>query len=258
MILDPNRHYTVTFTGGLGAQIISASAYFFLQHQTLQVSADLRYFSQTPKLAQSGRPGELSVWPWDLTDFGLNMPEFVQSEKQNSIAIEDGLLKLQLFELGVKLPFIREKFPVSSEAINLRTSLFGNENYTCVHVRRGDYLNVATLVVSEESIASALRKVSQITTNLLILSDTPLGETLKTYVDQSSCSCHVLVGGPASMAHGLMRLSQILIGTNSQLSYTAAALRGEDQLSFHPSLHDADASSQANQWINSRRLYQVW
>jgi hypothetical protein len=33
----------ISFTGGLGAQILSAGAYFYLQHLGAQVAADLAY-----------------------------------------------------------------------------------------------------------------------------------------------------------------------------------------------------------------------
>jgi hypothetical protein len=58
--------YTITFTGGLGAQICSASAYFYLKNEGMNVSADMSYFTLTPKEATLGNTGELSIWKYQL------------------------------------------------------------------------------------------------------------------------------------------------------------------------------------------------
>ena len=64
------QEFIVTVEGGLGAQIISLSVYYFLKQLNYKVLLDLSYFDNTPFIASEG-DGKLSYWKWELDHFGI-------------------------------------------------------------------------------------------------------------------------------------------------------------------------------------------
>ena len=64
------QEFIVTVEGGLGAQIISLSVYYFLKQLNYKVLLDLSYFDNTPFTALEG-DGKLSYWKWELDQFGI-------------------------------------------------------------------------------------------------------------------------------------------------------------------------------------------
>ena len=54
-----------------------------------------------------------------------------------------------------------------------------------------------------------------------------------------------------------MRLSDVLIASNSQYSFTAACLRDKNQLAIIPSRHCAGDDPSANEYLNEIRAFQV-
>jgi hypothetical protein len=102
----------------------------------------------------------------------------------------------------------------------------------CIHVRRGDYLNVASYVIP----ASHFIQISDILHNiprakLFVVSDTELEGQLKTFFESKRAL--VLEGGDIYLIHALMRMSDILVCSNSQFSFSAALLN-RNQLSLIP------------------------
>jgi hypothetical protein len=249
----------LSFTGGIGAQIISAAGYFYLQKNNPETTfAYLDYFLQPPHLATPGISREISHWQWELSSFGLDINDFKKSNLNiGSNVIWDGLEKLNYGFTGLRDPVIASKFPIDSSALNYRYELFGNETYTCIHLRRGDYLNVASYIVSDEAFLRAIYTVSKITSNLLVVSDSPLSSKMQTALTTLNIKCVLAVGGTPYLTHCLMRLSDILICSNSQYSLTAAALRDEYKLSIYPSLHDANLDSYSNIFLNKIREFQI-
>jgi hypothetical protein len=65
------------------------------------------------------------------------------------------------------------------------------------------------------------------------------------------------IGGDPSVGHGLMRLSDILICSNSQYSFSAACLRRKNQLTIIPSKHDSGEDPSANEYLSEIRTFQV-
>ena len=171
--------------------------------------------------------------------------------------IPDGLEKINVAIAGFKDPKISEKFPISSEALRVKQEQFGDELYGCIHIRRGDYLNVASYLINDESFLSLAKRVSSFLKNLLIVSDTPLSFNMENGLSKLDTKITVSIGGDPHLTHGLMRLSDILICSNSQFSMSAAFLRGEDKLTICPSQHDGDLKSYSNLFLERIREFQV-
>lgn len=249
----------VSFTGGYGAQIISAAAYFFLKKtQQANIGAYMGYFALTPNLATPGVDREISQWRWELNSFGINIEDFNQPQFFNDTdIIWDGREKSDLGFAGLHDSAISALFPVSNEALKRKDELFGNESFACMHIRRGDYLNVASYLVPDEAFLRASKRIGRFVKNLLVVSDSPLSQTMLDGLAVQQMNCISFVGGEPHLIHGLMRLSDIFIASNSQFSLTAAALKDETSLTFYPARHDSDLQSYSNKFLEKIREFQV-
>lgn len=245
----------ITFTGGLGAQLFSAAAYFHLQSQGQAVGADLRYFRREAQLATPGQPGQVSHWGWDLQHYGLSPESFRQD--LSGEWVPDGAEKIRLAMLGFNQAEVLARFPVHPQAQAQRRQLFGDEPFACLHVRRGDYVNVATYLVDDQALFRAVRKVSRLLKQLLVVSDSPLSPELAGQLAGLPMNCVVAVGGEAILVHGLMRLSEVLVCSNSQFSLSAAVMREPDRLTLYPARHDGDPASYSNAFLAFIREFQA-
>ena len=109
--------YVVTFTGGMGNQILSASVYFYLKSIGKDVYADFRYFSLTPQKASPGTTGECSIWPWQLDGFGLcpdSFRKFENFKDDTYHLIADGEEKGDLSIKALQLDIVAQHFNISS------------------------------------------------------------------------------------------------------------------------------------------------
>ena len=65
------EYFIVRSEGGLGAQIVAASAYFYLKSLGCKVLMDLSYFDYPFKEAEIGKP-QVTHWDWKLDYYGLD------------------------------------------------------------------------------------------------------------------------------------------------------------------------------------------
>ena len=66
-----HEYFIVRSEGGLGAQIVAASAYFFLKSLGCKVLMDLGYFDLPFREAEIGKP-QVTHWDWKLNYYGLD------------------------------------------------------------------------------------------------------------------------------------------------------------------------------------------
>lgn len=240
----------VTFTGGMGAQVISAAIYFMLDRSKVPVYADLSYFNSCEKVALAGNKGEVSHWGWQLDMFELNMNLFKVNpdlNNKNSNYIVDGIDKSRLGLQALSSPDIRSHF-------NLRDHYYHdfelNTDYICVHIRRGDYVNVASHIISEKEFLKITKKFSSICGRVIIVSDSIIGKDFRSEIRKKFERAEFYDDISAEKAHIIMRKAKILICSNSQFSLIAAILNttglvliprrwfgGEDRMLEEP-LHD--------------------
>ncbi|HEY1089612.1 MAG TPA: hypothetical protein VGE47_00835 [Burkholderiaceae bacterium] len=245
----------ISFTGGMGAQLFSAAAYFYLEQQGVPVAADMRYFSRAESIATPGNKGQVSHWGWDLDRFGLPLSAF-RTATQGEL-IPDSAEKIRLAMLGFNQAEVVARFPIHPAAQAQAQQMFGGQPFACLHVRRGDYLNVATYVVSDDALFRAIAKVSRLVKHLLIVSDSPLSEQMVGLINTLPLNAVVAVGGEAALVHGLMRLADVLVCSNSQFSFSAAVMRDRFSLTLYPARHEADENSYTNAFLGSIREFQV-
>ena len=224
-IAKKEKKVIITFTGGMGAQILSAAIYLAMKDAGKKVYADLTYFDTPAKLATEAAIGQVSQWAWQLSLFGINPSDFEIFTGKNSKKedlIVDGPRKIQLSlralqDKKIQHHFSMAKFPADT---------FGLEGakYVCAHIRRGDYVNVASHLMADEEFLSATNKFSSLCDTLVIVSDSRISESLKTHFSTQFKDCIFLDNIDAYTTHCIMRNASALICSNSQFSLVAAAL----------------------------------
>jgi hypothetical protein len=230
------KSYTITFEGGFGGQLSSACAYFYLESQDFNVGADMSYFSPENRDCILYNEGGCTVWKYELSNYNLPITYF-KSRVPNSEIVNDCAKKLLLAELGFNSKEIRSKFMINTDAYKYKETVLSNDDFICLHVRRGDYLNVASYIIADERYFNITKKITEenkLISKLLVVSDTPISENLRNLLNTLDINVIYNTETNTHVTHGLMRLSTILICSNSQLSMTAGFLRHTDAVTYFP------------------------
>jgi Glycosyl transferase family 11 len=210
----------------MGAQIISAAIYFHMKQTGRSVYADLSYFNQPERLAVVGNTGDCTHWGWQLSPFGLELTSFETNpalNKRNARVIEDGVEKLELALKALADPDVRKAFAVPAGPVDPSDAELQGD-YLCIHVRRGDYVNVSSHLVRDEEFVALAARFAGLVKSVVVLSDSPISEALKTDVARLFERSSFLDKTDAYVAHRIMRGSRILVCSNSQFSLIAAML----------------------------------
>ena len=217
----------VFFTGGLGNQMMSLMALKYLNKIGLKTSVNLEYFDNLD-LRKILNSRNLSTYDWELEDYlGIKKDSLNFNGKPNSkikkFQLKDGIIKLFLALEGSKDKNILSsiEFCCNDPNILLESNLL--EPYICVHVRRGDYLNVASFILPIQTSFSLVKRFLNICKTVVILSDGQISAENVNYLYSIGFErVKVISSGSPIKAHTIMRNSKILITSNSQFSYSAA------------------------------------
>jgi hypothetical protein len=210
----------------MGAQIISAGIYFMKRQAGEQVYADLSYFDNPERVASADTPGDCSHWGWQLTPFGLH-PEAFEAAPQGSLALanvlHDGPRKMELGLEALAQPLVRQHFALPDGDAGVLPLAYAN-GYLCIHIRRGDYVNVASHLVSDEEFVRIASRFEGFTPHVVVLSDSPISPALRVSVAAHYRDAVFLDNTDVFTAHRVMRGARILVCSNSQFSLIAAML----------------------------------
>lgn len=225
--LDPSNCPTiVVFAGGMGTQIIQAAAYFSLKQAGHEVYGDVSYFDVEARMAQVGEKGRATHWFWQLDQYGLARDSFeVGDAKVRSVAyiLRDGLEMMQLGLQALANPEVQPHF-MPRDPATFRLQEVSTQDFLCIHIRRGDYVNVASHLVSDEEFLRLGRKFSGLIRHAVLLSDSPFESEFKQQMEQLFPSVTYLDKLDPYSSHWLMRQARILVCSNSTYSLTAALL----------------------------------
>lgn len=255
---NKRRPTVVVFAGGLGAQIINAAVYFSMKNDGHPVYADLSYFDTAESIAAVGNAGEVSQWPWRLTPFGLSPASFDRAtnlSKRNSEILQDGLHMLELGLDALARPDIRKLFEVAPGVSDVLPGAF-SDSFLCMHVRRGDFVNVASHLIADSEFLSLVSKFSGLVRSAVVISDSPIAPDVRTVVSSYFKEVLFLDNIDAHAAHRIMRNARILICSNSTFSLTAAALT-PDALAVVPKQWYGGKHRQMEAPIHSRCSFQI-
>lgn len=216
----------VTFTGGMGAQILSAAIYFDLKDRGAQVAADLSYFDRPEAVAVAGQAGACSHWGWQLDPFGLPLSAFLGGEvvpARRAVVIPDGVEKMAVALAALEKPTIQARFPIPAGLDDLLDPPDARP-YLCLHVRRGDYVNVASHLVSDAEFIGSAKRFAGLVARVVILSDSDVPAAFVAALEPHFEQVLVRVGIGAFASHRIMRGARVLVCSNSQFSLIAALL----------------------------------
>lgn len=221
-----SKPVVITFTGGMGAQVISAAIYFFLKNEGREVYADLSYFEKSVHVAVEGNIGDVAHWGWQLQPFGLFLESFQRLPnigRRKYKVIRDGEEKLVLGIKALGMASIQKYFIDEKSLEDILPPEF-IPNYLCVHVRRGDYVNVASYLVNDNMFIELANKIAGLVSCVVIVSDSVINDSFRREICNVYQKAIFLDGVNAFAAHRIMRNARVLICSNSQFSLTAALL----------------------------------
>ena len=221
----------VSFTGGIGAQILSLAIVLDLRMQGRTFGVDLSYFDQEPFVADPG--GGVSIWPWGLDFLGYsstNVLDFAPLASSEGELLPDSLRKLRLGVSALSNPCVRGRFPGRLQADSFRAlgvkRLPLEAPYVAFHLRRGDYLNVASHIVPESDYIQLSARLSSTLAGAVVVSDSKISSEFRDILEERFENIEVLDGlehNPGEVHH-LLRNASIHVGSNGQFSLTAGLL----------------------------------
>jgi hypothetical protein len=256
--IKKNRPTVVVFAGGMGTQIISAAVYFSIKHAGHPVFADVSYFRVPEKLAVAGNAGQLTHWGWQLDPFGLPREAFETRDgltERNAEMLFDGPRKVELSLEAIARPEIQSLFKIPVGVDDILPAGF-SDRFLCMHVRRGDYVNVASHLIADGEFVRLAGKFAGLARHVVVISDSPIDSDFQSAVSQLFKEVLFLDDIDAFAAHRIMRNASILICSNSTFSLTAAVLNSR-ALAIVPKQWAGGDDRQVEAAIRSRCSFQI-
>jgi len=232
----------VPFCGGLGAQIFGAVVVEHLRGEEgrQNILGDTSYFLQTPRPAKRGE--SINIYAWELDYYGVPITRYSDSiprdtswlERKLGIyarrRLEDGSLeRLRVLREALKKNW-SDVFPIHAahERESRKLLAEGNLPTAVVHLRRGDYLNVATHLVSDSDVFPLLKKLARVgIRRFLFASDDPVQFDFFKECVPGVSAWGEIPSEDKFLAHAIMRNADCLVISNSQFSLSAAMLNGQ-------------------------------
>jgi len=246
---------TVYFEGGLGSQIISYIVYNENKIQENISVANLDYFNVT--LNDFTQDNGLSRWAWKLDHYGISKNQLVVDKKIKTVFKKYFLVRPK-FDTEIFLNFREEKaskynsiLPVNKKNVKeyiQKTFQNSDIEYSIIHIRRGDYLKVASNIIRTEEVVNIINKLKPIlSASVLITCDSILPNKEREILEKSLAGHNYVYLSPNEntyLVHDLMRSAKILIASNSTFSFTAGLLSNKDCLFFFPTKYFGNGRSE--------------
>jgi hypothetical protein len=233
----------VYIEGGLGSQILGVISFWERQERfgAAKAKCDLTYFSS---------PNREGLWDWELDSYRISLSELKRFESASA----RNILKLKsdfLSELELQTNYwaeVRKKYfsrfqfdpELVNEFIQRVTKSNDSTSFGAVHMRRGDYLKVASKVINFDEYLVLLQSIRKIVPkDLLVISDSQLQDVEKGTLISHFGQNHNLIflDDPQIdpfLIHCVMREADLLVTSNSTFSFSAALLGKSGQLAFSP------------------------
>ena len=257
----------VFIEGGLGSQILNVLRFWNLQevNPNKKAKCDLSYFSHTNRS---------NLWKWELGQYGIDLNQLKQFESKSKFnLIREKFDYLNLNELNsdywrANRKKYMEKFQfshkVTREALH---KLIGEENigdFCAIHIRRGDYLSVASKLVQVDEYLEVARKLLDLMPkNVILISDSPIGsEVISRFEEifyQRKVFCLDDPNVDPYFIHCILRMAKVLITGNSTFSFSAALLGDEHQIALSPNqFHSGKNSERYNATFRDAGKFFLW
>ena len=258
----------VHIEGGLGSQIIGAIIFWNLQDQLgkEKIRCDLSYFSRG---AQSK-----DLWNYELGKFNIPIAEFKKFERKS----KRNLLKAKrdfLTEEELTVDFWQE---ARSKYLNNfeynRHNMFAyfketaelepDEPFTAIHIRRGDYLKVASKIITIDDYVKILDVIKNLVVGkVIIVSDSIVRDEDKSKLQSNLAKSElVFLDAPeldSFNTHCLLREAKLLVTANSTYSFSAGLLGRQGQTVFSPmQFHSGQGSEKYNSSFRAAGTFFAW
>ena len=239
-LIDRN---TVYFEGGLGSQILAYIHYRDIsQNNKTKVFADFSYFNKIK--VDTHKQNSPTLWTYKLGRYGIEISDFPLREKKNRFLIKPIFLPMNFNESNRNLiKEIKSEIKINYSGLVDYLNQFGvttSEEYCCIHIRKGDYIAVASYLIDTKQILNLIDKIQEFLPNkIFIVSDGEVDSELLEYFENTFPEKKVLKplnNEDAYLLHDLMRNSKILIAANSTFSFSAALLSSENTIAFIPQI----------------------
>jgi len=233
----------VRLEGGLGSQIIGFLEFLYLEKFTsMETFIDSHYFQES---SLDGWDPRVSKWPWALSRYGIHLKDlkefsggFATKRLLSSVRTQDRALKYSWQQLASTF---RERFPIEDEKVEKFANAIGldlKEKYAVVHIRRGDYVQVASLLLDESDQITLVKQLGALLpSKVLVISDTVITNEVKQKFKVGSTQEFIFIDDAnvdAGLLHDLMRLAKLVVASNSTFSFTAGILNETDALVLSP------------------------
>jgi hypothetical protein len=253
----------VVFDGGLGSQLLSYFQYISLMRSGLNPKVNIEYFTKARNFSTDVN---FIQRPWALDRYGITLSMFDNPTivSQNlSLKIPTNLLfqNDSFYYKKFKELDLRTKLPIDDQALrNFLRSHKVTTDYYAIHLRRGDFLTAASVIVPDSDVLVLIEKLFKNIEKrpVFIFSDSKVKN--KWISDLKKLGFNkVILCGPGStnqlQTHDLMRCAKILVTSNSTFSFSAGILARKDQLTiipmrFYSGYRDAPANQAINQLSN--------
>lgn len=233
---------TVFFEGGLGSQILSMIQLMNLSRGTnVEVAANCDYFERNEVFTHDNG---LTHWKWALDRYGIHREELVlkfkakASRRREQLRLSPSefsefICNNSLFRVDDE---IKSNFPITTLAEDRSIAFFEGRTvtaYAVIHIRKGDYLKVASKIVKVDEVVSFLDTVRAfMPKEVIVISDgefTHQEISSFEWVLPSESGFQLRFYGSESkfdeyLCHDLMRLADFLVTSNSTFSFTAGIL----------------------------------
>jgi hypothetical protein len=233
---------TVYFEGGLGSQILSYILFRHKSEKNEKVLCDLTYFKNVS--ADFHGENKVSLWSYKLDNYGIPVTKFPNKNRKSWLKLKPKFIPLDF--LGVNkdlLNKVKSEIKLNSENLMsylVRHNLRVDDQYGVIHLRKGDYLFVASHLITEQQVIDLISKISDfLPGKIFIASDGEINELLFEWFKVNKPNTQLITTErkiDPFILHDLMRNSRILIASNSTFSFSAALLSSEKTISFIPQI----------------------
>ncbi len=238
----------VVFEGGLGSQILSYFELTSLLSHGVKPKINFDYFANGTEnkiaITKDGG-GREGFRPWSLDRYGITISQISSlgiTKSSVKRRIPSNLLQIKKPDYYQKYLELNQKslFAINEKAIEdflIKKEI--SSNYYAIHLRRGDYLKVASKLVSDEEVFGSISKLLAVLpiAPVLIVSDSSIDGNLVEAISEINSQRVIPVDPDAAdeyLSHDLLRKAKVLVTSNSTFSLSAALLARENQLTFLP------------------------
>lgn len=242
----------VVFEGGLGSQLIPFLEKNYLSSLNIPFSVDTSYFDVNQKISKSR--GQADHWSYRLDFYGISLDSL--SNDSVPINSQTEVVQDRNFDLW-NSDFWRYVSNYGASLLPINFGLLQNfkdsigigatEEYSVIHVRRGDYLRVASHIVTDSMWLGFIEKIKSITSGILVItSDSTIPKETKREVARifrhTPTRVVYLEGQKIDecILHDFMRSANVLVASNSTYSFTAAVLSDPKTFCVIPSIFYGD------------------